>query len=140
MEDCGCFHRLPGNVEVRKNLFRIALVAFTALIAVVTPHFGLFVNLIGSVACAALAFVLPIMFHARLHSSSMSQRDKVLAGSIIAFGIVGGGISFAMTVAEFIALGSESETQGEVANATNTSHLAANLLFKTAVTFISGSD
>jgi len=37
----------------------------TAIVAMSVPKFGLFINLIGSIACTALAFVVPILIYDR---------------------------------------------------------------------------
>ena len=47
----------------RSLLFRSVLVVLTGVIGMQIPHFGLFLGLIGSVACSLLAFVLPALFH-----------------------------------------------------------------------------
>ena len=49
-----------GRPKELSRTFRIALVALTGLIAVSVPKFGLFINLTGSFACTALAFVMPV--------------------------------------------------------------------------------
>jgi amino acid permease len=82
--------RLPGSDPTTKtNLFRILMVALSCTIAIITPHFGLFVNLIGSVACASLAFIMPMMFHTRLHTD-IAPRDKIVPAFVIVIGVLGG--------------------------------------------------
>ena len=45
---------------LKRLLLRMLTVILTACGAMVVPKFGLFVNLIGSFACTALAFILPV--------------------------------------------------------------------------------
>jgi amino acid permease len=35
----------------------------TAIVAMVVPKFGLFINLVGSFACTALGFVIPVLVY-----------------------------------------------------------------------------
>jgi len=49
-------------------------VIFTGIIGMQIPHFGLFLGLIGSVACSLLAFVMPALFHLK-----RPDRSDVLA-------------------------------------------------------------
>jgi amino acid permease len=42
---------------------RIALVLLIALVAAGVPGFGLFISLIGSLACASLSFIIPALCH-----------------------------------------------------------------------------
>ena len=42
---------------------RIALVLLIALVAAGVPGFGLFIALIGSLACASLSFIIPALCH-----------------------------------------------------------------------------
>ena len=44
---------IPSD-DIVQRAFRFTLVLVSAVIAVVTPHFTLFVNLIGAVACTML--------------------------------------------------------------------------------------
>ena len=45
---------------------RIGLVAFTAIISIVFPNFGLIVSLVGSFSNSAIAFILPQIFYIKL--------------------------------------------------------------------------
>jgi hypothetical protein len=47
-------------------LSRIGLVAFTAVISIVFPNFGLIVALVGSFSNSAIAFILPQIFYIQL--------------------------------------------------------------------------
>ena len=51
--------------DILQRVFRLTLVLVSAIIAVVTPHFTLFVNLIGSVACTMLG-TLPFLLLNRI--------------------------------------------------------------------------
>lgn len=65
IENCGCFKRIGGNKKiprVRSLVMRTLMVIFTAIIASIVPKFGLFISVIGSFTCTALAFILPVSF------------------------------------------------------------------------------
>lgn len=51
---------------------RIALVLFIALVAAGVPGFGLFISLIGSLACASLSFIVPALCHLILFKTEMN--------------------------------------------------------------------
>ena len=51
---------------------RIGLVLFIALVAAGVPGFGLFIALIGSLACASLSFIVPALCHLILFKSDLN--------------------------------------------------------------------
>jgi len=92
----------------RRIAFRTVLVVLTGVIGMQIPHFGLFLGIIGSVACSLLAFVLPAFFHLkRPDRTEASRLEDAKDVALIAFGVVGGGISFIVTLGDLLAAGSE---------------------------------
>ncbi|CAJ1363841.1 unnamed protein product [Effrenium voratum] len=72
----------------RRIIFRTTLVIMTGVIGLQIPHFGLFLGIIGSLACSALAFVLPALLHfKRLDRNDASRGGDLKDLSIITFGI-----------------------------------------------------
>lgn len=63
--------------------FRAAIVLVAALMAMFVPGFGAFISLIGSLACALLAFVIPAFCHLRIFGDTMPR--WVSAGLCIVF-------------------------------------------------------
>ena len=64
------FLRLPTAKHfpaTKRLVLRTLLVIFSAILAGVVPKFGLFINLIGSFACTALVFVMPVQIYNKLH-------------------------------------------------------------------------
>lgn len=51
---------------------RISLVLLIALVAAGVPGFGLFIALIGSLACASLSFIVPALCHLILFKSDLN--------------------------------------------------------------------
>lgn len=93
--------------DVTQRAFRLLLVLGTATIAVITPHFTLFVDLIGSIACTMLAFVLPTIFYVKLVDKP-SVFLYVQSAGIVLFGVVGGLICLLVTLDElYLALSTE---------------------------------
>eukprot|EP00439_Symbiodinium_sp_Y106_P024544 s1049_g3.t1 len=95
----------------RRLLFRSVLVVMTGVIGLQIPHFGLFLGIIGSLACSFLAFILPGLLHLRRKDRTDATRGGDIKDvSIILFGAIGGLISFAVTLRDLIAaVGGESE-------------------------------
>ncbi|CAJ1408948.1 unnamed protein product [Effrenium voratum] len=72
----------------RRIIFRTTLVIMTGVIGLQIPHFGLFLGIIGSLACSALAFVLPALLHfKRLDRNDASRGGDLKDLSIITFGV-----------------------------------------------------
>lgn len=52
---------------------RASIVLCAALAAMFVPGFGAFISLIGSLACALLAFVIPAFCHLRIFGATMPR-------------------------------------------------------------------
>jgi len=89
-----------GSVVVKTNVFRVLLVAVTCLVAMAVPHFALFANLIGALACSCLAFVLPAVFYLKLYKGEISGFHRCVCYCSVLFGVVGGTISVYSTIDE----------------------------------------
>ena len=72
----------------------------TATGAMIVPKFGLFINLIGSFACTALAFILPVQMYNKTHKEDMTRNKKVLHWILVSFGCICGAISFVISIIE----------------------------------------
>ena len=61
--------------KVQSGVFvaiRVGLVLCIALVAAGVPGFGLFISLIGSLACASLSFIVPALCHLILFRADIS--------------------------------------------------------------------
>ena len=74
------------------------MVLITAVLATIVPKFGLFINLIGSFACTALAFILPVQMYNKTHKSNLSHHWRLFHFILVIFGCVCGAISFVTSV------------------------------------------
>lgn len=90
-----------GGFSPKFYLFRAAVLALMCFTAIVVPHFGLFIGVIGAVSCSLLAFVLPPLFYNRLHAEA-TRSKRLQNWGLLAFGIVGGIISFSLSLKELI--------------------------------------
>ena len=74
----------------------------TATGAMLVPKFGLFINLIGSFACTALAFILPVWIYNKSHEGEVSRGWKITHNTLVVFGTICGAISFVVSIMEII--------------------------------------
>lgn len=68
---------------------RTALVFVATLIAMFVPGFGSFISLIGSLACALLAFVIPTICYLKIFGDSLNRWQYGANCAVIGLGIVG---------------------------------------------------
>ena len=66
----------------------------TALVAMGVPQFGLFINLIGSVACTMLAFFVPVKIYNTVFKDEITKQKRRLHTTICILGVIGGALSF----------------------------------------------
>jgi len=74
----------------KRNALRAGFVLATGVVAYLVPKFGVFISLVGASASAALAFVLPSLFHLKLRFSKMSVLHRWREVGCILFGLLGG--------------------------------------------------
>ncbi|KAJ1656787.1 hypothetical protein IWQ61_003704 [Dispira simplex] len=88
--EAGLFVRSgKGNpwVKWQKNLFRILLVLFIALVSLLgAEKLDRFVALIGSLACIPLSFIYPSVFH--LKAIARTRKNRLIDLTIFVFGVI----------------------------------------------------
>lgn len=90
-------------MELRRNILRPCCVLLTAFVATLVPNFGLFSSLVGSLGCAFLAFILPVMLHyALFKGEGVSWPRLVLSIAIFVFGVCGAVIGVTVTIEDLI--------------------------------------
>eukprot|EP00397_Hematodinium_sp_SG-2012_P027162 GEMP01028521.1.p1 GENE.GEMP01028521.1~~GEMP01028521.1.p1 ORF type:complete len:563 (+),score=80.20 GEMP01028521.1:87-1775(+) len=92
--------------DLKRCAMRFTIVSLSGIVAVSVPDFGLFLGLIGSVTCTLLSYILPAIFHYYRPGKSKDdinsvRSDRIDKGLFI-FGVVGGLISFCVTLSEFL--------------------------------------
>ena len=90
-------------------LFRTILVLCSGVVAFSVPHFSLFLNLIGAVACSALAFILPVAFFHRLYGDDQKAWRKGAHVGVVVFGAIGSMTSLVVTVLELVRVSTTGE-------------------------------
>jgi len=88
-------------------MWRTSAVILTAIIAMSVPKFGLFINLVGSVACTALAFIIPIKIYNTVFVKEITKVRKWLHLGIVVAGLIGGSLSFAISIYNIVLAFSE---------------------------------
>jgi len=66
------------------------------------PKFGLFINLVGSVACTALAFVIPVLIYNRAFALELTKTRTWGHRALIVGGCICGSMSFYVSVLNII--------------------------------------
>jgi amino acid permease len=74
----------------------------TAVVAMVVPKFGLFINLVGSFACTALGFVIPVLVYNKAHEKELTNLWLWLHRLLIIFGVIGGSMSFYVSIVNIV--------------------------------------
>jgi len=99
------FTRTTPNLELKRNYVRFVAVIVTVLVAVLVPHFSLFMSLIGNLGSAMLMFVVPTVCHIRMFSGATAFPKLMFHVAIVLFGVVVAVIGTYMSVSELIAAG-----------------------------------
>ena len=73
-----------------------------AIVAMIVPKFGLFINLVGAFACTALAFVMPVWIYNRLHSESLTKTKRYMHYALVTFGLIAGGIASVVSIYDLV--------------------------------------
>ena len=68
---------LSSFLPTKRLVIRTFIVLLTAIGASIVPKFGLFINLIGSFACTALAFILPVQMYDKTHADKLTRKRKL---------------------------------------------------------------
>ena len=72
-------------------LTRTLLVTLGLFLAVVVPHFGLLMGLVGSFTGSCLCFVFPCVFHLKLKWKELKWYSVAIRIFVIVFGLIAGG-------------------------------------------------
>ena len=106
-ESTSWFNKIKfSNIEFQylKNIIlRTVTVLFIGMLATIVPKFGLFVNLLGSLACTALAYIIPIFLYNKMCEDLVSIWRRRIHYLLIVFGFACGIVSFVMTLLDIIA-------------------------------------
>jgi proton-coupled amino acid transporter len=68
------------------RVMKVSLVIFVSLVALVTPHFGLVVSLVGSMGASVVSLVMPNVLFLISHKSEVQVGEALASALIIALG------------------------------------------------------
>ena len=115
-EQTSLYKKIPtakSFMPMKRLSLRTLMVILTACGAMIVPKFGLFINLIGSFACTALAFILPVHIYNKVHKEEISTKWRYIHHVLVAFGCICGTISFIVSLKEIIKAFSEVDQNVE---------------------------
>lgn len=81
---------------------RTLLVTLGLFLAVVVPHFGLLMGLVGSFTGTCLSFVFPCIFHLKLKWKELKWYSVAIRIFVIVFGLVAGGFGLFFSGRELV--------------------------------------
>lgn len=92
-------------------VWRTTCVVFSGVTAMVVPKFGLFINLVGSVACTILAFIVPVLCYNKAFEKEITKQKKIMHYALLVIGAFGGCLSFYVSVQNIILAFENSEEE-----------------------------
>ena len=75
--------------RLKKAIIRMFLISGALTIAVIVPHFGLYMSFVGNFTGMCLAFIFPCLFHMKLRQ--LDKIERMVHTTIIIFGSVSAG-------------------------------------------------
>ncbi|PIK44794.1 putative vesicular inhibitory amino acid transporter-like [Apostichopus japonicus] len=98
-----CFGQRDGESPSKwAYIFRILLVMFTLLLAVVVPHFTLLMGFTGSLTAPWLDFIFPCLFHLKLRKDRLSYWTIAINWGVIFVGVIGGVIGLVYSTVQLV--------------------------------------
>lgn len=90
IENPGFAKQTKDNMAYYQALaVRLCIISFTLFVAVIIPHFGLYMALVGSFTGMCLAFIFPAIFHIKICYERLKWYNFVADFLTAIFGIVG---------------------------------------------------
>ena len=86
----------------KRALVRLLLICGALAIAVVVPHFGLYMGFVGNFTGMCLAFIFPCLFHMKLKQHEIKKPQFLLHTFIIIFGSVSAGAGMYYSIKEIM--------------------------------------
>ena len=91
-----------GFQPAKRLVLRTLMLVMCAIMAMIVPKFGLFINLVGAFACTVLAFIMPVWIYNKLYADELTTQKRIAHHLLVFFGIVVGGIATAVSVYELM--------------------------------------
>ena len=61
-----------GFQPAKRLILRTLMLVMCAIMAMIVPKFGLFINLVGAFACTVLAFIMPVWIYNKLYADELT--------------------------------------------------------------------
>ena len=81
--------RYDLGARLRRAAMRVTLISIALTVAIIVPHFGLYMSLVGNFTGMCLAFIFPCLFHAKLRR--LDTAEIMIHTLIILFGSMSAG-------------------------------------------------
>ena len=93
---------MSSFAPAKRLILRALTLIACAIMAMIVPKFGLFINLVGAFACTALAFIMPVWIYNKVHKDDMTQARRYFHYFLVLFGCIAGGIASTVSVYDLI--------------------------------------
>ena len=88
--------------NISSKAVRTSLISITLLIAILVPHFGLYMALVGNFTGMCLAFIFPAIFHMKIFFEKLMWYDFIIDVLVLCFGVVGSAVGCHFSVQQLI--------------------------------------
>ena len=125
-EKSQAYLRLPTSrsfAPAKRLILRSITLVLCAIVAMIVPKFGLFINLVGAFACTALAFVMPVYIYNTTFKEEITLRRRYFHYFLVLFGCIAGSIATVVSVYDLIdafAHQEEAEKKEEIIDVSKT--------------------
>ena len=104
-EKSEAYMRLPTMscfAPAKRLILRALTLIACAVVAMIVPKFGLFINLVGAFACTALAFVMPVWIYNRAHKDELTKSKRYFHYFLVLFGCIAGAIATTVSIYDLV--------------------------------------
>lgn len=96
------FPIFDNNIYVWTILSRSVFMTMCLFVAILIPHFGIVVSLIGSVRGSMIALILPACFYIKIQTHKKTYCKKILCYLVVLFGSLAGGVGLYSSIAALV--------------------------------------
>ncbi|XP_057292892.1 uncharacterized protein LOC130621599 [Hydractinia symbiolongicarpus] len=96
------FPIFDNNIYVWTILSRSVFMTMCLFVAILIPHFGIVVSLIGSVRGSIVALVLPACIYIKIQTHEKTYCKKILCYLVVLFGSLAGGVGLYSSIAALL--------------------------------------
>ena len=93
---------MSSFAPAKRLILRALTLIGCAIMAMIVPKFGLFINLVGAFACTALAFIMPVWIYNKVHKNELTKGKKYFHYFLVLFGCIAGAIASTVSIYDLI--------------------------------------